>query len=224
MPKVARIVVRGSRPSNGRSVTIWSAAPRSATTSVATTSASQKLPVAASTTTPTYAPSMNSSPWAKFTTSMMPKIRVSPEAISARIIPVTRPFRVWIRICSRGSPTSSHSEVLMDHGVVLPEVRGRGVVPDDPLLHDVHALARLERERHVLLDQQDGDPLPVQRLHDLPDLGHHARHESLGRLVEQDDLGLEHHRAGDGEHLLLAARQRAAGLVTALREHREVGE
>ena len=41
---------------------------------------------------------MKSSPWAKFTTSMMPKISVSPEAISARIIPVTIPFTVWIKI------------------------------------------------------------------------------------------------------------------------------
>ena len=39
---------------------------------------------------------MNNSPWAKFTTSMMPKISVSPEAISARIMPVTMPFTVWM--------------------------------------------------------------------------------------------------------------------------------
>src|SRR5262249_3389578 len=45
---------------------------------------------------------MNSSPWAKLTTSMMPKISVSPEAISARIMPVTMPFTVWIRIWSKG--------------------------------------------------------------------------------------------------------------------------
>ena len=36
---------------------------------------------------------MNNSPWAKFTTSMMPKISVSPDAISARIMPVTMPFK-----------------------------------------------------------------------------------------------------------------------------------
>ena len=49
MPKVARMVVSGSRPSSGRSVTICIAAPSSATISVASTSASQKLPVVAST-------------------------------------------------------------------------------------------------------------------------------------------------------------------------------
>src|SRR5215475_10417029 len=98
---------------------------------------------------------MNSSPWAKFTTSMIPKIRVRPEATRARIIPVTRPFSVWIRICSRGRPTSSHSQVLMDDGVVVAQVGGGGVVAHHALFHDVHALARLEGQRHVLLDQQD---------------------------------------------------------------------
>ena len=45
---------------------------------------------------------MNNSPWAKFTTSMMPKISVSPEAISARIMPVTMPFSVWMTNSSNG--------------------------------------------------------------------------------------------------------------------------
>ena len=46
----------------------------------------------------------------------------------------------------------------------------------------------------------------------------------FGRLVEQDDLRLQHHGARDGEHLLLAARQRAAGLIAPFRQHREIGE
>ena len=70
-------------------------------TTVATSRASQKLPVATTVVAPTYAPSMNSSPWAKFTTSMIPKMRVSPEATRARIMPVTIPLMVWIRIWSR---------------------------------------------------------------------------------------------------------------------------
>ena len=39
---------------------------------------------------------MNNSPCAKFTTSMMPKISVRPEATNAKIMPVTMPFIVWI--------------------------------------------------------------------------------------------------------------------------------
>ena len=45
---------------------------------------------------------MKSSPWAKLTTSMMPKIRVRPEATRARIIPVTMPLTVWMTMRSHG--------------------------------------------------------------------------------------------------------------------------
>src|SRR5262247_2189712 len=174
---------------------------------------------------------MNSSPWAKLTTSMMPKIRVSPEAISARIMPVTMPFTVWISSWSygmacRNSTTVSmlHPQILCDDRVVHLDLGRRGVVPDSALLHDVDALAGLERERHILLHQQDRDALPVQHLDDRADLRDHARHQAFRRLVQQDDLGLEHHRAGNGEHLLLAAGERAAGLASPLRQHREKGE
>ena len=59
-------------------------------------------------------------------------------------------------------------------------------------------------------------------IHDLADLPDHAGHQALGRLVEEDDLGLQHHRPGDGQHLLLTARQRAAGLVAPLPQNREM--
>src|SRR2546429_438849 len=101
-PKVARIVVRGSRPSSGRSAVTWSAAPSTAITTTEATRAIQKLP--------------------------------------------------------------------------------------------------------VLLDEQDGHAVPLEDVDDLPDLRDHPRHEALGRLVQQDDARLQHHRAGDGEHLLLASR------------------
>ena len=98
------------------------------------------------------------------------------------------------------------------------------MMPHRAFLHDVDALAGLERERHVLLHQQNRHALPVQHLDDLPDLRNHARHQPFGGLVQQDDLGLEHHRPGDGEHLLLASRQRAAGLIAPLGQHREISE
>ena len=45
---------------------------------------------------------MNNSPCAKLTTSMMPKMSVRPEATSARIMPVTTPFTVWMISKSTG--------------------------------------------------------------------------------------------------------------------------
>src|SRR5213083_2807675 len=116
---------------------------------------------------------MNNSPWAKFTTSVMPKISVNPDATSARIMPTTMPFTVWMRICSMGMACRNcwrtamlDSQVFLDHRVVGSELRGQSVVPDHALFHDVGALARLKRQRDVLLHQKDCHPFPVQRADD----------------------------------------------------------
>src|SRR6476646_6668042 len=169
---------------------------------------------------------MNSSPCAKFTTSMMPKISVRPESTSAKIMPATMPLTVWMTMMSQGMPASMplHSQVLVDDGIVHFELRGDGVVTNGALLHEVDALARCQGERNVLLHQQDRHTLLVQGGDDFADLRDHARHQAFCGLVEKDDLGLQHHRPGNSQHLLLAARERAAGLGSPLSEPREVGE
>src|ERR1700722_3020830 len=163
---------------------------------------------------------MNSSPWAKLTTSMIPKIKVKPEATSARIMPVTTPLIVWIRIWSSGI-SISNAEILVNHGVVHLQFRGQGMVTHHTLLDEIDAPAGFEGQWHVLFDKEDRDAFTTQHADDLQDLRHHARHQAFGRLVEQDDLGFEHHRAGDRQHLLLTARQRAADLVAPFRQDRE---
>src|SRR5687767_12696275 len=222
MPNVARMVVRGSRPSSGRSVVTCSSAPRAAMTTTAEISAAQKLPLDMKTPEPTKAPSISRSPWAKFTTSMIPKIRVSPEATSARIMPLTSPFTVCTRNWSNGMAATLDPQVLVNDGVVGAEGGRGGLVPDGALLHDVHPIGHGERERHVLLDEQDRHALLVEDLDDLADLAHHPRHEPLRWLVEQDDLRLEHHRARDGKHLLLTTGERAPRLVASLPQHGKV--
>src|ERR671918_696122 len=151
---------------------------------------------------------------------MMPKISVSPEATRARIIPLTTPLTIWTTSWSNGT-TTLHPQVLVDHRLIGPQLGGRGVVAHGALLHDVDALGDPERERHVLLDQENRHALAAKHLDDLADVGDHARHQPLSRLVEQDDLRLQHHGAGDGQHLLLAAREGAAGLVLPLAEDGE---
>src|SRR5215472_6583212 len=151
---------------------------------------------------------MNSSPWAKLTTSMMPKIRVRPEATSARIIPVTTPLMVWIRTWSSGMPITSpyrchgeappggaaisttaparhemaslrsqrrrlhasHAEVLMNQRVIDLQFRGHRVMAHLALFDEVDPPAGRECQRHVLLDEQHGDPLAGERADDLRDL------------------------------------------------------
>src|SRR5262245_55457673 len=103
---------------------------------------------------------MKSSPWAKFTTSMMPKMSVSPEATRARIMPLTIPLTIWMRIWSKGI-TGSHSQVLVDDAEVPPQLGRGSMVTDDTLLHDVDAIGCLQSEWDVLLDEQDGHPFLV---------------------------------------------------------------
>src|SRR5690242_15490847 len=129
---------------------------------------------------------MNSSPWAKFTTSMMPKISVSPEAIRARIMPVTMPFSVWMMNSCQGKSENTpridaailDPEKLLDDGVADVEIGRRGMVADRALLHDVDALACLERQRHVLLDQEDCNAVIVQGVDDLMNLRYHPWHQA----------------------------------------------
>jgi hypothetical protein len=64
-----------------------------------------------------------------------------------------------------------------------------------------------------LLDQHDGDALALQLANGREDRLDHARHQPFGRLVEQEQRRLQAQRAGDGEHLLLAAAQGAGDLA-----------
>src|SRR5471030_2758324 len=132
---------------------------------------------------------------------MMPKISVSPDAISARIMPVTMPLSVWMTNSSIGKSAKNartaailHSEILLDDIVADLEIGRFGVMAYRALLHDVDALARFQGQRHVLLDKQNCDAFVMQRIDDLVNLRDHARHQPFGRLVEQDDLRLQHHR------------------------------
>ena len=79
-----------------------------------------------------------------------------------------------------------------------------------------------QRVEGVLLDEEHGQALArVELGDDLEDLLDDERREPERGLVEQQQLRPAHQRARDGEHLLLAARQRAAALVQALLEARE---
>ena len=72
-----------------------------------------------------------------------------------------------------------------------------------------------DEERHAL-------PLEGEQLLEQP-LDHHRR-QPLGGLVEQDQVGVAHQGAGDGEHLLLAAAQASPPLVLALGQAGKEGE
>lgn len=61
---------------------------------------------------------------------------------------------------------------------------------------------------------------PAQRVHDLVD---QARHDAEARLVEHEETRARHERAGNGQHLRLAAAERPRALLRPLAEHGEEG-
>src|ERR1051326_161066 len=85
--------------------------------------------------------------------------------------------------------------------------------------HDVAAMRELEGVEGVLLDQEDRDLVArVELAHDVEDLLGDQWGEAERGLVEQQEARAAHQGAGDRQHLLLAARQRAAALVAPLGE------
>ena len=80
------------------------------------------------------------------------------------------------------------------------------------------------RERQLLLDQQHRDArVPIEPQDDVADLVHDVRLNAFGRLVQDQQLRLEHERAADRELLLLSAGEIAAAPAEHLLQDRETG-
>src|SRR5260370_32445073 len=88
--------------------------------------------------------------------------------------------------------------------------------------HHIAAMRELEGVERVLLDQEYGELLlRVERADGLENLPGDERGEPERGLVEQQEAWPAHQRARDRQHLLLAARQRAAALVQPFAQTRE---
>ena len=122
----------------------------------------------------------------------------SPVWASTRLMPPSSwslPVSATCRICSTSSWT------LISAGLNSPATRA--AVDDD------HPLADLVDVEEVVVDEDArlaGVLDPAHEVERLPRLRHRQAH---GRLVEDDQLGLEVERAGDRDALALAARHRA---------------
>ena len=82
-------------------------------------------------------------------------------------------------------------------------------------------MGQRQRLAHVLLDEEHGHSVGVDRPYRLEDAPHEHRCQAERRLVEHEQSGPRHQRAADGAHLLLAAGERAGELAGALTQHRE---
>ena len=84
---------------------------------------------------------------------------------------------------------------------------------DAPVLENASAVGNVEGLTHVLLYEEDGDPLVAERLHYLEHFLHYLGRKTIGRLVYHDELRLGHQTPPHGQHLLLAAAKRSGQLA-----------
>src|SRR5215472_14595201 len=110
-------------------------------------------------------------------------------------------------------------------GLQQPRIRRQrpawSFVNDRAALHDGGAIGRAENLARILLDDDGGYAFlenAPQRCEKL--LDENGR-QAFERLIEQQDLRIEHERATDRQHLLLAARELVAQIAAPLREPRE---
>src|SRR5438093_647311 len=115
----------------------------------------------------------------------------------------------------------SYAEVSVPNVGSASELDRRPAPDDLSLLEDVVPGRDPSQGRHVLVDDQDRLASHLEPVHAAPDLGTNERRESFGRLVENEQARVGHQRAADREHLLLAARERAAEAARARREPRK---
>ena len=106
------------------------------------------------------------------------------------------------------------AEVGVDHGLVGADLVRLAVGDHRALGHHDHPVGVVHHHLHVVLDEQEGDPvLGAQALHVVEQPPAEGRVDARHRLVEQQEARLRHQRPGELEQLALAAGERAGVLV-----------
>jgi len=116
---------------------------------------------------------------------------------------------------------ASYLEPLLANGLVGTEFAGRALEYDTTVPHDIDAMRNPERDRQLLLNQQDGDASLRDMRNQITDLLHDQRCQPFCRLVDHDEFRIAYQRAAGGEHLFLAAGQHTGRRIGA---RSEVGE
>src|SRR6266568_4419611 len=115
-----------------------------------------------------------------------------------------------------------------DPEIALGDLRAAEELASPPRDHDpahfddIGAVGDGEAEPGVLLGEQDGEAPRAQPADQPEDLGDKGRRETERGLVEDKELRRDHQRAGDRQHLLLAPREIAGGLVETLEQNRKM--
>src|ERR1700716_693295 len=134
----------------------------------------------------------------------------SPSLIALSRLPTKTPM---------SSSQPSQRQVLgLDLLALGSEPLERRMIDHLSLDHDVDHVGHGFGEIEVLLHQQETDTFVSQSHDQASEFLHHQRREALRRLVEQDHAGVSDQRAGNREHLLLAAGELGSLAAPALGE------
>src|SRR5581483_3959939 len=117
--------------------------------------------------------------------------------------------------------SSRVSKIARAHVRVRQQFGARAVHADVASLHDVSAIGKLQRKIRVLLDEQHGHAGVAKAAHRAHHFRDQERREAERGLIQEQELRTGHQGAAEGQHLLLAARQRAGGLAPPALEHWE---
>src|SRR5215471_7012380 len=105
---------------------------------------------------------------------------------------------------------SSHGEVRAWEGLVREEARHRPLDANLAALDDVGAVGQRASEREVLFGEKHAEPGALERSNLIGERLHDDGGEPFRWLVEQEEAGIAHQRARDGQHLLLATGEAPA--------------
>src|SRR3954469_2786325 len=102
-----------------------------------------------------------------------------------------------------------NSSAIAGGGSVIVSRRPLLAMGDPSSFKSIGTIGQAPRELRTLLGEQDGNARLLELADGARDLRYHQRRQALGGLVEQDRAWISRQRAGDAEHLLLAARHQS---------------
>src|SRR5262245_12600901 len=150
-----------------------------------------------------------------------PKRSVRPSIASSAIPSPAAAILLDVAVAPALLSTGAAEIELLNVGVAAQPLC-RAVEHDAPALHHVAVVGDLERDGRALLHQQDGDAElaadlgePAQQVLD------HDRGKAERELVDKQELGPADQRAGERQHLPLAAGEQPADAVFEIAEPRE---
>src|SRR5690348_17045051 len=111
------------------------------------------------------------------------------------------------------SPTLDTEEDGTRQIVAGEQLARRALELDLTLLEEDRAVADRERDVERLLDDQHRLSSRLQLVDELQHALHHDRREAERQLVDEQHLGTVYEHTREREHLLLAAREAAGGLL-----------